>query len=211
MTEATWRFGSLRPMKYGLILADPPWQYEMYGEAGYDKSPEAHYDTLSDDEICAFPVHELATGDCLLILWAIWPKLQSALTVMHRWGFRYKTGGSWTKTTRTGKRAFGTGYILRSTTEPFLVGTIGAPEIGSRSVRNLIESPRRAHSQKPPEMRVMADKLCPRAFGCELFAADPWPGHDTWGLPHRGPDAVPRAVPAPAEPVLAPMPLFEGS
>ncbi|OYW33895.1 MAG: hypothetical protein B7Z41_04135 [Rhizobiales bacterium 12-66-7] len=133
MTEATWRFGSLRPMKYGLILADPPWQYEMYGEAGYDKSPEAHYDTLSDDEI------------------------------------------------------------------------------GSRSVRNLIESPRRAHSQKPPEMRVMADKLCPRAFGCELFAADPWPGHDTWGLPHRGPDAVPRAVPAPAEPVLAPMPLFEGS
>ena len=57
-------------------------------------------------------------------MWSTWPHLPDALWVMQQWGFGYVTGGSWTKTTRTGKRAFGTGYILRSTTEPWLIGTI---------------------------------------------------------------------------------------
>lgn len=181
-----WPFGSLRMFGYGGIIADPAWSYEMYGEGGYDKSPEAHYDTMGDEEICALPVDLLASGDCLLFMWAIWPKMPVALQVMRSWGFTYKTGGSWTKTTRTGKRAFGTGYILRSSCEPFLIGTIGSPAIGSRSVRNLIESPRRLHSQKPPEAREMVTKLRPASFCAELFAIEPWPGHDTWNpKPHR--------------------------
>lgn len=206
-----WPFGALTPLKYGAVLADPPWEYEMYGDGGYAKAPEAHYETLPDAEIAAFPVSHLASGDCLLWLWATWPKLPTALAIMSAWGFSYRTGGSWTKTTRTGKRAMGTGYILRSTTEPFLIGTIGSPHIGSRAVRNLIESPRRAHSQKPPEARVMLGKLRPNAFACELFAVDPWPGHETWGRPHRGPDAVQRPLVAQPAPALATIPLFDGA
>lgn len=206
-----WPFGALRQFGYGAMLADPPWQYEMFGETGYEKSPEAHYDTMPDEEIAALPVHLLAGGDCLLVLWAIWPKLQSALRVMSAWGFTYKTGGSWTKTTRSGKRAFGTGYILRSTTEPFLIGTIGNPIIGSRSERNLIEAPRRDHSQKPEEMRDKLLRLRPQSFACELFAVDPWPGHHTWGRPHRGAHAVPRAPHAPASPEPRSPSLFDGT
>lgn len=177
-----WPFGDLRMMGYGAILADPPWSYEMRSEKGYEKSPEAHYDTLSDDDIAASPVHLLAGGDCLLVMWAIWPKLDVALRVMSAWGFRYKTGGAWHKRAARGKTAFGTGYILRSACEPFLVGTIGNPPIGSRSVRNIIDAKRRDHSRKPAEMRAMVEALTPSAFRCELFAREPWPGgNDVWG------------------------------
>lgn len=176
-----WPFGDLMPLKYGGILMDPPSQYKMRSAKGYEKSPEAHYQTMSEPELAALPVDHLASPDCLLIMWSTWPHLEQNLRLMKGYGFTYKTGGSWTKLTRHGKRAFGTGYILRSSTEPFIVGTLGEPETKSRSVRNLIESVRREHSRKPPEMREMIDKLLPHVFVCELFAREPWPGRDVWG------------------------------
>lgn len=179
--QTEWPFDQLTLFKYGAILADPPWAYEMRSEKGYEKSPEKHYSTMSEAAISALPVHELAAGDCILFLWATWPHLQQALRVMKAWGFTYKTGGSWTKLTPSGKRAFGTGYILRSTTEPWLIGTIGNPTICDHSIRNLIESERREHSRKPPEARAILEKLLPHAFCCELFGREPWDGHDVWG------------------------------
>lgn len=186
----TWPFDPLTPMKYGAILADPPWAYAMRSDKGYGKSPEAHYSTMPLDQIKALPVDHLAGPDCLLFMWSTWPHLRQAMEVMAAWGFVYITGGSWTKRTPLGKAAFGTGYVLRSSTEPFLVGRLGAPQIASRSERNLIEaavipdgieSLRREHSRKPPEMRAMIERLLPRAHCAELFAREPWPGHDVWG------------------------------
>lgn len=176
-----WPFEPLTPMKYGAMLIDPPWSYKMRSAKGYAKSPEAHYATMSEAAIAALPVGHLASGDCLLWLWSTWPHLEVALRVMKAWGFIYKTGGSWTKLTPTGKRAMGGGYIFRSTTEPYLVGTIGNPVTRSKSVRNLIESVRREHSRKPPEAREMIDRLLPDVFACELFAREPWPGREVWG------------------------------
>jgi N6-adenosine-specific RNA methylase IME4 len=176
-----WPFGKLNHFKYGVILTDFPWAYEMRSEKGYEKSPEAHYDTMTEEQLRALPVGELAAGDCLLWMWSTWPHVEQALRLMKHYGFTYKTGGSWTKTTPTGKRAFGTGYILRSTTEPFLIGTMGEPVTASKSERNLIESGRREHSRKPPEAREMLQRLCPSAFKCELFAREPWPGEEVWG------------------------------
>lgn len=175
-----WALSPLSPFKYGAILADPAWAYTMRGPKGFRKSPEAHYQTMSEAEIAALPVEKLASGDCLLFLWSTWPHLEGALRVMKAWGFRYKTGGSWTKLTKSGGPAFGTGYILRSAVEPFLIGTIGAPSYRDRAVRNLIEAERREHSRKPPDARAMIERLLPHAFACELFATEPWPGHDVW-------------------------------
>ncbi len=181
MLEA-WPFGTLRPFSYGAIVADPPWTFRLRSKTkGYDRNPEAHYATMTEAEICALPVSHLAGGDCALFLWSTWPHLPLALRVMEAWGFSYCTGGSWTKRTRHGKAAFGTGYVFRSATEPFLLGTIGRPAWRSRSVRNLIESPRREHSRKPPEMREMVEKLLPDVFACELFGREPWPGQAVWG------------------------------
>lgn len=181
LKPTSWPFGSLTPMKYGAIIADPPWSYQMRSDKGYEKSPEAHYETMSAEEIKALPVAHLASRDCLLWLWCTWPHLELGIETMRAWGFTYKTGGSWTKLTRSGKRVFGTGYIFRSATEPFLIGTIGEPVYRSKSVRNLIESERREHSRKPPEARQIVQELLPDVFCAELFAREPWPGNDVWG------------------------------
>lgn len=177
----TWPFGHLQMFKYGAILCDAPWSYRMYSDKGYEKSPEAHYDTMSDEDIAALPVHLLAAGDCMLFMWAIWPKVDVAIEVLKAWGFTFKTGGAWHKRAAKGGTAFGTGYIFRSACEPYIVGTIGNPDIGSKSVRNIIDAKRRDHSRKPDEMRKNVELLTPRAFRCELFAREPWPGNDVWG------------------------------
>lgn len=170
-----WPFGQLTPMKYGAILVDPPWQYKMRSAKGQAKSPEAHYGTMSLDELKALPVNQLAAPSCLMFMWSTWPHLPQAMELLSAWGFAYSTGGAWVKRTPSGKPTFGTGYVLRSATEPFLVGRISTPDIGSRSERNLIEAEedltatlidglRREHSRKPIEMRQMIERLCLRAL-----------------------------------------------
>lgn len=186
-----WPFDPLTPLTYGAILADPPWAYKMRSDKGYAKSPEAHYQTMPVEEIAALPVGHLAGRDCYLFLWSTWPHLPQALWLMQQWGFDYVTGGSWTKRTRHWNVAMGTGYVLRSATEPFLVGKIGRPRPGSRSVRNVILAPedipdaieaiRREHSRKPVEMRQMIEALMPDAPRCELFGRESWLGADVWG------------------------------
>ena len=191
MTDADGAFGALTPLKYGAILADPPWQTVLRSAQGYGRAPEAHYATMTPEALRALPVDRLAGPDCYLFLWACWPHLPAALELMRAWGFAYVTGGAWTKRTKTWKVAMGTGYVLRSASEPFLVGRIGAPRIASRGERNAILAPgdvpdsieaiRREHSRKPPQMREMIDRLLPHQTFCELFAREAWPGHDVWG------------------------------
>ena len=177
-----WPFGHLRMFGYGMILCDPPWSYEMYSDKGYEKSPEAHYDTMSDDDLLNLPVGELASGDCTLIMWAVWPKLPLAHACMARWGFRHITGGAWIKTTKDGtKLRIGTGYTMRSACEPFLIGRIGSPQARLTNVPNAIIQPGREHSRKPEEMREIAERMSPSSFRCELFAREAWPGNDVWG------------------------------
>ena len=185
-----WPFETLTPLRYGAILADPPWSYAMRSPAGYAKSPEAHYSTMSLENIAALPVRDLAGPDCYLFLWSTWPHLAQAMQVMEAWGFAYVTGGAWIKRCAGGGLAFGTGYVLRSASEPFLVGKIGHPQPMSRSVRNVIQAEdvpdaidavRREHSRKPPQMREMIEQILPRSYACELFAREPWAGHDVWG------------------------------
>lgn len=186
-----WPFETLTPLRYGAILADPPWAYAMRSAKGYAKSPEAHYSTMPLENIMALPVRDLAGPDCYLFLWSTWPHLPQAMQVMTAWGFTFVTGGAWMKRGAGGGLAFGTGYVLRSASEPFLVGKIGRPEPLSRSERNVILAPedvpdsidaiRREHSRKPVQMRDMITRILPRAYCCELFGREPWAGHDVWG------------------------------
>ena len=190
-----WPFAPLTPMKYGAILADPPWAYAMRSDKGYEKSPEAHYDTMPLEQIKALPVADLAGPDCLLFMWSTWPHLDQALQVMQAWGFTYVTGGAWIKRTKNWKLSFGTGYIQRSASEPYLVGKLNSPQVKSKSERNVIDAPLdplripdkieairpEEHSRKPVQMRQMIDRLLPRAYKVELFAREPWAGNDVWG------------------------------
>ncbi|MBF0326006.1 MAG: DNA methyltransferase [Alphaproteobacteria bacterium] len=175
-------FWGLRPPGgFGLIYGDPAWCWDAYSEAGLGKSPEAHYDTMSDEDILRLPVPVLAAKDCVLALWATFPKLPLALDVMHAWGFRYRTGGAWAKTTSDGQGlAFGPGHIFRSAAELLLVGTRGSPKIRSHRIRNCWLAPRREHSRKPDSVADDLERLFdgPRI---ELFArkrSDEW---EVWG------------------------------
>jgi N6-adenosine-specific RNA methylase IME4 len=177
-----WPFGNLRPFSYGKIIADPAWLYELYSKAGETKAPQAQYNCMSTDDIAALPVGHLAAGDCLLLLWATAPMLPDAFRVMSSWGFRYVTAGTWAKQSSTGKAwAFGTGYVLRSAAEFYLIGAIGSPEYVSRSERNLMVAPTRGHSRKPDDQYGLMDRLCPNVKGVELFARQTRPGWDAWG------------------------------
>ncbi len=166
--------------KYGLIMADPPWSFDNWSSAGEGKNAKAQYDCTPLDWIKSIRVADMAAPDCLLWLWATNPMLPQAIETMAAWGFVFKTAGHWSKKTKHGKQAFGTGYILRCAGEPFLIGTIGKPKT-SRSVRSVIEGPLRDHSRKPDEAFTAAEILCGDVPRLELFARETRPGWDVMG------------------------------
>lgn len=176
-----WSFGDLQPLRYGCILADPPWYFRNYSEKGEEKNPVAHYSCMATDGIAKLPVSQLAAPDSALIMWATAPMLPDAVSLMSAWGFAFKSSGAWAKQSTTGEKwAFGTGYCFRSAAEFFLLGTIGKPKVLSRSVRNLIVAPVREHSRKPDEQYSMCEQLFDGPY-VELFARQTKPGWDCWG------------------------------
>lgn len=176
----SWPFGRLHPQHYGLIVADPPWRFELYSDAGQEKSPQVHYATMTLDDIKTLPVADLAAADCVLWLWATAPMLPQQLAVMAAWGFEFRTSGTWVKTTVNDKIAFGTGYILRNAHEPYLIGVRGEPKT-SRSVRSVVMGQRREHSRKPELAYADAEQLVPNVARCELFSRTKRTGWDVWG------------------------------
>lgn len=177
----TWPFSRLQPFGFDIIMADPPWAFALRSEKGGAKSAQAQYACMPLDEIKALPVAQLARGDAFLWLWATNPMLPQALEVMAAWGFTFTTAGTWVKTTTGGKLAFGTGYVLRSASEPFLIGKFGRPRSG-RAVRSVIMGPARGHSRKPDEAYAAAEALMPGALRrADLFSRESRPGWEAWG------------------------------
>lgn len=181
MTTVLHQFNDLRPFGgFNLIMADPPWRYDMRSEKGEAKSPMAHYDCLSIEDIAQLPVSALAAPNCLLWLWGLNTMLPQALAVIEAWGFEYKTAGHWVKTTVNGKLNFGTGYILRGAGEPFLIGTRGSPKT-AKNVRSVVMGRIREHSRKPEEAFAEAEKLMPSARRIEVFSRQRRAGWSNWG------------------------------
>lgn len=171
-------------MKYGVILADPPWQYDIAGRLG---AAENHYATMSIDAICALPVAQLAAPDSVLLLWGTWPKLPEGLRVVEAWGFHFVTGFPWVKVTDvshdlwgnlTFKPHYGTGYWARGASEFVLIGKRGDISPPSGQFVGLL-SPNMRHSRKPESLHHYAMSL-PGPY-LELFARRPFPGWDVWG------------------------------
>ncbi|MBA9071790.1 N6-adenosine-specific RNA methylase IME4 [Methylobacterium sp. RAS18] len=176
-----WPFGALRPLSYDVIMADPPWSFDAWSEGGNAKNAKGQYDCMPLADIAGLPVGHLARGDAWLWLWATYPMLPQAVHVMAAWGFPYVTGGTWVKRGTSGKLAMGTGYVLRSCSEIFLLGKHGSPRTCSRSIRNVIEAPRREHSRKPEEAYAIAEDLFGPARRADLFSRASRPGWDAWG------------------------------
>lgn len=174
--------------KYQIVYADPPWSYNDKRER---KQPGAricggasvYYPCMSLTEIKSLPVAGVAAVDSILFLWATFPNLKEAISVIEAWGFKYKTlGFSWIKTnTKSGTPAFGIGHYTRSNCEVCLIGTRGKPPRVSGSVSSVIISPREMHSKKPDIVRDKIVELCGDIPRIELFARQKTEGWDCWG------------------------------
>jgi N6-adenosine-specific RNA methylase IME4 len=164
---------------YDVIVADPPWAFEIYSEAGAGKSASAHYATMPLGEIMGLRVGELARRDCLLLLWATECMRPQAHAVMTAWGFTYKTALVWRKTTINGKVRVGPGYRARTMHEPILVGVVGNPR--HAAFPSLFDGRAREHSRKPEEFFALVEARTPGASRADLFSRSSRPGWDAWG------------------------------
>jgi N6-adenosine-specific RNA methylase IME4 len=176
----TWPFGNLKRGGYSMLMIDPPWSFKNFSAKGHAKGAQAQYSCMSLDDIKVLPVGDLAAKDCIVFLWATSPMIQHAFEALDAWGFRYGSMGFWHKKTKHNKTAFGTGYLLRSAAEPWLIGVRGKPK-NSRSHRNLIEGEAREHSRKPEEAYAWCESYLPEAQRCEIFSRERRPKWDCWG------------------------------
>lgn len=174
--------------KYQVILADPPWQFKNYSDKWHKDRPESRwvgneYRLMALQDVIDLPVSSIAADDAVLFLWTTFPHLNEAMKVIEGWGFTYKTVGfCWLKENRSGKGIFmGMGFWTRSNAEVCLLATRGKPKRLSRSVRQVILSPVRRHSEKPAEVRDRIVDLLGDVPRIELFARQHAPGWDAWG------------------------------
>ncbi len=189
-------FEGLPKNHFGVILADPPWHFQVWaGETqkrgrqhgGQAKAPD--YAQLDEDEISALPVADLAGENCVLFLWTCWPVIEQAFRIIPKWGFKYKTCGFvWAKARANQIEMFrddidgrmGLGYWTRSNSEPCLLATRGKPKRVGVDVRQVIIEPGREHSRKPDCVHERIERLVAGPY-LELFARQQRPGWTVWG------------------------------
>ncbi|WP_245431322.1 MT-A70 family methyltransferase, partial [Rhodoplanes roseus] len=170
---------ALPDRRYGVILADPEWRFEVWSrDTGLDRAADNHYPTSCTEVIAARDVSSIAADDCVLFLWATIPMLPHALLVMAAWGFDYVSHQVWAKDQA------GTGYWFRQAHELVLVGKRGkppAPAMGANDV-SLFRAPRAEHSAKPDRVAEMIERWFPTLPKIELNRRGPArPGWDAWG------------------------------
>lgn len=170
--------------EYGVILADPAWQFRNGGNGAAD----GHYQTMTTKAICQLPVSDLAKDDAVLLLWATWATLADAMRVIDAWGFSYVSGMPWVKLRESPisddgsswrmKLAYGTGFWVRGCTEPILIAKRGKAKPPTGNWCGLI-SERFEHSRKPNNIYEYAESMA--GPYCELFGRRPRPGWDVYG------------------------------
>ena len=160
-----------RGMKFGTILADPPW---LYGNQSTRGATSDHYAGMTVDEICALPVRDMAADSAHLHLWTTNAFLFDCQRIMEAWGFEYRSCYVWVKP------QIGMGNYWRVSHEFMLLGIRGSAPFADHSLRSWGEFTRGKHSAKPEQIRALIEKAStgPRL---EMFGRRPAPGWVVWG------------------------------
>ena len=180
-----WR--DLPDRRYDVILADPPWSY--YGQQDKWGAAARFYATAPDEAIVRLPVPELLSDRGVLFLWATSPRLDVAIACLAEWRLHFRgVAFVWVKARKDGGPIGAQGVrpsIVKPTAEYVLAASRvpkGRPlPLADEGVPNVILAPKRAHSQKPEEVRDSIGRLYPTASKLELFARSERPGWDAWG------------------------------
>jgi N6-adenosine-specific RNA methylase IME4 len=158
---------------YRVIVADPPWPYEMRSEDPTHRATHP-YPQMSIEAICAVDLASIAHEDCVLWLWITNHHLiRQAARVLDAWGFQEKVILTWVKD------RFGTGDWLRGQTEQCIMAVRGHPTIELTNQSTVLFGPLRANSQKPDEFYPFIESLCPAPRYAYLFSKDK---RDRWDM-----------------------------
>jgi N6-adenosine-specific RNA methylase IME4 len=166
---------------YRVIVADPPWPYEIGMEDPSERAGRP-YPTMSIADICVMPVASLAHDDSILWLWTTNHYIREAFQVLDAWDFDHKTILTWAKD------RMGLGDWLRAQTEHVLMAIRGKRIVELTNQTTLLRGLMRAHSQKPEEFYEFVEKLCPAPRYAELFSRHSRPNWDGRGDEHIGGD-----------------------
>lgn len=184
-------FAELSP-PYSTIVADPPWQYQKRPGAKsgsvMGSMAEGQYSTMTNEEIAALPVGELAADQAHLYLWVTNPGMfggrfgrVTPRDIVEAWGFTYVTLLTWVK-----PGGGGMGWYFRGQTEHAVFaqrGMLGIP--ADRREPNVVTAKRGGHSAKPPAFYDLVERVSPGPY-VDLFARQPRFGWDSWGYGHEG-------------------------
>ena len=164
-------FFGLRRRYYRVAMIDPPWKFS----GGTEGRPQ-HYKRMTDAEIAALPIAELAHPDGMFVfLWItspidgprFWGKIAP---VWEKQGLRYSGRGFvWIKLAPEASDSvyihrsflsFGQGYTTRKNAEDALIFKVGAPKRRAADVPEIIIAARGRHSEKPDEAYARVEKFC---------------------------------------------------
>lgn len=173
--------------KYDIIYADPPWEYKQSGSEKNSRGmAKQHYQTMKTQDIAVLPIQKLCTDSAICFLWATFPNIAEALTIMKAWGFTYKTAAFvLVKKNKCGSNFWGMGQYTRANAEVCLLGvskkTKASEQVKSHKIHQIVESIVGRHSEKPNEVREKIVQLLGDIPRIELFAREQVDGWDCWG------------------------------
>jgi N6-adenosine-specific RNA methylase IME4 len=184
-------------MKFGTILADPPWPYQspkaIVGNAGrgsqngraadiIQANVEQHYNTMSLDDIKKLDVEKLAADNSHLYLWTTNSFMVEAHEVARSWGFKPKTILTWVKVHKKdrSRASMKTGYWYRSATEHIVFAVRGKQRLLGDTKPTAYLLPRLPHSVKPDYFYDLIESESPTPY-LELFARQKRLNWEVWG------------------------------
>jgi len=147
--------------KFGVIMADPPWEIHQ----------DLPYGTMADEEMRKLDIACLQ-DEGVIFLWVTGRAMELGRECLDIWGYQRVDELIWVKTNqlqrliRTGR----TGHWLNHSKEHCLVGIKGNPELNRFLDCDVVVAEVRATSRKPDEMYPLLERLSPGTRKLELFA-----------------------------------------
>lgn len=175
--------GGFAPGEYGVIYADPPWQYFDQRTGGVESgAASAQYPTMPVESICDLKdadgklLRDVVASDAALFLWATAPCLPEAMRVVASWGFDYKAQFIWDKV-----RGYN-GHYNDVQHELLLIGLRGScPPADGPLRKSIITEEKTKHSRKPAVFYEIIESMYPGSPKLELFARGERQGWNRWG------------------------------
>jgi len=166
--------------KYKTIVIDPPWDLvpvsNFCNNVHFKFKESLPYKTMTNEELCNFPINCFADNECQLFLWVTQATLPFGFKLIKAWGFKYHCLLTWDKT----KGITMWGFNRR--TEYIIFAFKGKIEIKQKntSISTFFRERSTQHSVKPKIFYDMLLRSTP-APRIDIFARKKHFGFDAWG------------------------------